>query len=75
MNCRLPVLLLVSLVSVVCQNCTYRAWYEGFRERQRQDCYKIANQTERQGCLDRVNAMTYDKYKASLGSSTPVQEN
>lgn len=48
---------------VACQGCTYRAWYEGFKETERQECYKIVNQMERQQCLDRADSITYDEYK------------
>lgn len=45
------------------QGCTYRAWFEGFKAQQRQECYKYAAPSERQSCLDRVNRMTYDEYE------------
>ena len=49
---------------VVGQGCTYRAWYEGFRERQRQECYAERGQSEMEKCLERVNSMTYEEYAA-----------
>lgn len=48
---------------LVAQGCTYRAWYAGFQEQQRQECYKNLNPGDIQKCLDRVNGMTYDQYK------------
>ena len=45
------------------QGCTCRAWYEGFQEGQRQECYKNPSQGEVQDCLDRVNSRTYEEYR------------
>jgi hypothetical protein len=56
-------LLLSGCFCLACQGCTYRAWYEGMQERQRQECYKIPSQSETQKCLERVNSITYDDYK------------
>jgi len=42
------------------QGCTYRAWYEGIHESQRQDCYEYS-EPERSKCLERMN-QTYDEY-------------
>ncbi len=44
------------------QGCTYRAWYEGFQKKQRNDCYQYQNQKDVQECLDKSN-MTYDEYE------------
>ena len=44
------------------QGCTYRAWYEGLKERQRQECYQSPNQSEIQKCLESVNNSNYDEY-------------
>lgn len=43
--------------------CTYRAWYEGLQERQRQECYNNPSQSEIQKCLESVNSTTYDEYR------------
>ena len=51
------------------QGCTYRAWYEGLRERQRQDCYRSPSQSEVQKCLESVNSTTYDDYMKSRKDS------
>lgn len=55
--------LLVGCVCLMSQGCTYRGWYEGLQERQRQDCYKYATEAEIQACLDRVDEKTYDQYE------------
>jgi hypothetical protein len=39
-------LIIAGSIIIACQACTYRAWYEGFRAQQWQDCYKIASQVE-----------------------------
>ena len=60
-SCRLGLLLAVCTV-LVSQGCTYRAWYEGFQERQRQECYAELGRSEMEKCLERVNSLTYDEY-------------
>jgi len=51
------------------QGCTYRAWYEGFKEQQRQECYRNLSQSEIQKCLDNANSTTYDEYARSRKDS------
>ena len=51
------------------QGCTYRAWYEGLKERQRQECYQSPNQSEIQKCLESVNSATYDEYMRGRNDS------
>jgi hypothetical protein len=53
--------LLIFCIFLLIQGCTYRAWYEGLQEKQRQDCYQ--NRSQDQNCLDSVNGVTYDQYK------------
>lgn len=63
MNLR-PVIMPAALcVCLAVQGCTTRAWYEGFKTSQRQQCYKRISQDEIQRCLDRVNGTTYDDYQ------------
>jgi len=66
---KLLTLFFFGCVCIVCQGCTYRAWYEGFQESARQECYKIENQTERQQCIDKVDGVTYDQYKKAREDS------
>lgn len=42
--------------------CTYRAWYDGFKEQQRLDCYRLASQHAVQQCLEKVDSQTYEQY-------------
>jgi hypothetical protein len=63
------VLLLAVCFCLFSQGCTYRAWYEGFQEGQRQECYKNRGRDETQKCLDRVNSTTYDEYEKSRENS------
>ena len=65
---RLFAVLLASLI-LINQGCTYRAWYEGFQEGQRSECYKISSQSGTQECLDRINSVTYEEYKRARNSS------
>ena len=62
MTGRMVAILLAACSCLANEGCTYRAWFEGFQERQRQECYKNLGQDEVQKCLDRVNRMTYDEY-------------
>lgn len=57
--------MLVITLCLTAQGCTYQAWYAGFQEAQRQQCYENnMNSSDTQQCLDRVNNTTYDQYKA-----------
>jgi hypothetical protein len=58
-------LVLAGGVALLGQSCTYRAWYEGLQERQRQECYRSPNQSEIQRCLESVNSVAYDEYRRS----------
>jgi hypothetical protein len=71
---RLLVLLLAGCFCSASQGCTSQAWYEGFRENQRQDCYKYKNQKEIQECLDRANGLTYDQYEKARENSEKKPE-
>jgi hypothetical protein len=63
--------LLALWVCPALSGCTHRAWYEGLQERQREECYRSANQADVQKCLDRVNAETYDDYRKERDKPTP----
>lgn len=56
-------LLFLVIVAIGIQGCTYRAWYEGFKNRERQTCYKHSSQDDIEACLERVEKMSYDQYK------------
>jgi hypothetical protein len=64
---KIPGSLLLLSVSLLFlhQGCSYRAWYEGFKERERQECYKHLNHGDIASCLERVESMSYDEYKRS----------
>ncbi|PLX83084.1 MAG: hypothetical protein C0616_00820 [Desulfuromonas sp.] len=62
-------LVIGSVLCLIGQGCTCRAWYEGFRAQQRQECFKIDNSMERQECLDGVQDLTYEKYQAAREGS------
>jgi hypothetical protein len=67
-------LLLACCVYFAIQGCTYRAWYEGIKEQQRQNCYKYISQDEIDKCLDRVNSMTYDQYEKARKEAKKQKE-
>ena len=74
MSFRMVVLLLSACSCLISQGCTYRAWYEGFQERQRQECNENKGRSEIQKCLDKVNKTTYDEYvKGREGSDRKSQ--
>ena len=43
--------------------CTSRAWYEGLRNIERQNCHRMASTTERLECLEREDDMSYERYR------------
>ncbi|RJQ80189.1 MAG: hypothetical protein C4519_10635 [Desulfobacteraceae bacterium] len=55
--------LLAGYAWIVFSGCTSRAWYEGLRDVQRQECYRIESAQERQECLDKANNTSYDRYE------------
>lgn len=64
MSRRIHFFLLFGLIFFTVQGCTTRAWYGGFQENQRRDCYRYANENEIRRCLEQVENMTYDRYQA-----------
>ena len=62
MSGRARSLLFVACACLASQGCTYRAWYEGLQQKQRQECYENTSQSEVQKCLDSVNSTTYEQY-------------
>jgi len=63
MKKKLLALIFLAYIFIYFSGCSYRAWYEGFRETERQNCYKIENSIERQECLDKVEETSYDQYQ------------
>jgi hypothetical protein len=62
MAIRLFVFLFYVYVSMGLAGCTPRSWFEGLRETERQNCYKIMSPTERQECLDKLDE-SYGQYQ------------
>ena len=58
-------LLIIAAAALTCAGCTGRAWFEGFKEGQRQACYQYKEQDEVRRCLANVDRMDYDEYKKS----------
>lgn len=52
----------VIVLSLFGTGCTYKAWYEGFQDTRRQDCYQLPH-GEVQECLDKVNRIGYERYR------------
>ena len=55
--------MLIMFLFLLGHGCTYQAWYEGFKARQRENCYQYKSQSEIQNCLDKVDSVTYEQYK------------
>ena len=49
-------------MAVLAAACSNQAWYEGLKQSQRRECYRLP-QSEVQQCLDEVNRVTYDEYR------------
>jgi hypothetical protein len=49
---------------ILLQGCSYKAWYGGLQQKQRQDCYELGSQSDLQGCLQKSD-MSYEQYKSS----------
>jgi len=64
----LSVFLTLCLLSLN-QGCSYRGWYEGFKERERRQCYDNPDNSALEACLDRVNSMSYEQYRRSTGKT------
>ncbi len=62
-------MLFISIILVI-QGCTYKAWYEGLREQQRQECHKHISDDAVQRCLDNIENITYEQYMKSREIST-----
>lgn len=60
---RFHTLLLVAFVFLTFPGCSSRPWFEGLREMERQNCYRMESSAERQECLDRVDETSYDQYQ------------
>ncbi len=63
MTAKLKLLLICCICFIAVQGCTYRAWYSGLQERERQECYRYSDSSAIQECLDEVNRRTYDQYE------------
>jgi hypothetical protein len=55
--------MLLAFIFSYFSGCTYKSWYEGLRESERQNCYRIANTVERQKCMDEIDKMSYEQYQ------------
>lgn len=47
--------------------CSTSAWYEGFRNGQRQQCEQLGG-SARDECLERVNNLSYEEYQQQKDS-------
>ena len=66
------VLLVVGLLVMV-QGCGSRAWYDGFKEQQRQDCLRHESRSEVQECLEGSQGLTHDQYREEVKGSRQAE--
>jgi len=50
------------MIGLACAGCNYQAWYEGFREHERRQCYELSSPGEVRQCLDQVESLSYEDY-------------
>lgn len=70
MKKKLLIIMLLVNIFINFSGCTYKAWYEGLKETERHNCYKIENTLERQRCLDEIDKMSYEQYKKEREKTT-----
>jgi cyanate permease len=56
---------LLAVLLFLPQSCTRQAWFEGFKEGERQRCHSQVSQDEIERCLDRVEKMHFEQYQKS----------
>lgn len=52
---------MVVIMAASAQACSQRAWYEGLKQSQRNECNK-APPSEREECLRAIDSDSYDEY-------------
>ena len=67
------IIILLTYCFLCFSSCTSQAWYEGFKDMEREKCNKIESATERQECLDKVNKTSYDQYQREREESKNQQ--
>jgi hypothetical protein len=63
MGNRLIRLAVAASLLLVAGGCSWRSWYAGIQQQQRNDCYHLGAQRDIQTCLERVDRLTYDDYQ------------
>ena len=59
----LLIILLLPPALFLLQACSTQGWYEGMRDSQRQECYRLISTSEINQCLERVDGKSYDQYR------------
>lgn len=60
------ILMITAWLCFTTQGCSYKAWYEGLQENQRQDCYEQKNRQDIQKCIENLNHQSYEQYRKSM---------
>jgi hypothetical protein len=47
-------------IATVPMGCTKQAWFEGLKNREKQECYKYPNDRDVKNCLDHIGDVTID---------------
>ncbi|MBN1904765.1 MAG: hypothetical protein JW927_06680 [Deltaproteobacteria bacterium] len=74
MKNKLLTIMLLAFIFSCFSGCTYKSWYEGLRETERQNCNRIENTAERQKCLDEIDKMSYEQYQKERDESNKEQD-
>ena len=60
----------LAVATWIASSCTSQAWYEGMQSSNKQECYRIPNERERQECIQR----TEQSYKEYLEKKREVEK-
>ncbi len=67
---RIPLAVLLALAAVHVAGCSTKAWYEGMKTSAQNECRRKAP-GEVDGCLSRLNTMSYEEYEKNRPGKQP----
>ncbi len=66
MSNRLHRWLVAVMLLISTQACSDRAWFDGFKDRERSRCQQLISQDDIESCLRQVESMSFDEYQRSI---------
>lgn len=57
---KIYLLFLGIFISMMLLGCTKQAWFEGLKNREKQECYKYPSDSDVKNCLDQIDGVTID---------------